>query len=92
MFLFLVDPPYLSTDCKSYKNYWGLSEYLDVLKVLVGTKFIYFTSNKSQVIELCEWIKNNGKLGNPFDGVEKRLQQNQLNYQSSFTDIMLVKE
>lgn len=90
--LFLVDPPYLSTDCKSYKNYWGLSEYLDVLKVLVGTKFIYFTSNKSQVIELCEWIKNNGKLGNPFDGVEKRLQQNQLNYQSSFTDIMLVKE
>lgn len=61
-------------------------------KVIVGTKFIYFTSNKSQVIELCEWIKNNGKLGNPFDGVEKRLQQNQLNYQSSFTDIMLVKE
>lgn len=90
--LFLVDPPYLSTDCKSYKNYWGLSEYLDVLKVLVGTKFIYFTSNKSQVIELCEWIKNNAEIGNPFADIEKRLQENKLNYQGFFTDIMLVKE
>lgn len=90
--LFLVDPPYLSTDCKSYKNYWGLSEYLDVLKVLVGTKFIYFTSNKSQVIELCEWIRNNAEIGNPFADIEKRLQENKLNYQGSFTDIMLVKE
>lgn len=90
--LFLVDPPYLSTDCSSYKNYWNLSEYLDVLKILVKTKYIYFTSNKSQIIELCEWIKDNADIGNPFSGVEKRLQQNKLNYQGSFTDIMLVKE
>lgn len=90
--LFLIDPPYLTTDCTSYKNYWGLSEYLEVLKILVGTRYIYFTSNKSQIIELCEWIKDNADIGNPFDGVEKRLQQNKLNYQGSFTDIMLVKE
>lgn len=90
--LFLIDPPYLSTDCGSYKSYWGLSEYLDVLKVLVGTKYIYFTSNKSQLIELCEWIKENMDIGNPFEGVERCLQQNRLNYQSSFTDIMLVKK
>ena len=90
--LFLIDPPYLTTDCTSYKNYWGLSEYLEVLKILVGTRYIYFTSNKSQIIELCKWIKENADIGNPFDGVEKRLQQNKLNYQGSFTDIMLVKE
>lgn len=90
--LFLIDPPYLTTDCTSYKNYWGLSEYLDVLKILVGTRYIYFTSNKSQIIELCEWIKENAYIGNPFDGVERLLQQNRLNYQGSFTDIMLVKE
>lgn len=90
--LFLIDPPYLTTDCTSYKNYWGLSEYLEVLKILVGTRYIYFTSNKSQIIELCEWIRDNADIGNPFDGVEKRLQQNKLNYQGSFTDIMLVKE
>lgn len=90
--LLLVDPPYLTTDCTSYKNYWGLSEYLEVLKILVGTKYIYFTGNKSQLIEFCEWIKDNANIGNPFEGVEKRLQQNKLNYQGSFTDIMLVKE
>lgn len=90
--LFLIDPPYLSTNCISYKNYWRLSEYLDVLKILVGTKYIYFTSNKSHIIELCEWIKVNTNIGNPFDGVERRLQQSKLNYQGSFTDIMLVKE
>lgn len=90
--LFLIDPPYLTTDCTSYKNYWGLSEYLDVLKILVGTRYIYFTSNKSQIIELCKWIKENAYIGNPFDGVERLLQQNRLNYQGSFTDIMLVKE
>ena len=90
--LFLIDPPYLATDCTSYKNYWGLSEYLDVLKILVGTRYIYFTSNKSQIIELCKWIKENAYIGNPFDGAERLSQQNRLNYQGSFTDIMLVKE
>ena len=90
--LFLIDPPYLTTDCTSYKNYWGLSEYLDVLKILVGTRYIYFTSNKSQIIELCKWIKENAYIGNPFDGAERLSQQNRLNYQGSFTDIMLVKE
>lgn len=90
--LFLLDPPYLSTDCGSYENYWKLSDYLEVLKLLVGTRYIYFTSNKSQLIELCEWIKENASIGNPFEGVEIRKQQNKLNYQSTFTDIMLVKE
>lgn len=89
--LFLLDPPYLSTDCGSYESYWKLSDYLEVLKLLVGTRYIYFTSNKSQIIELCEWIKENAAIGNPFEGVEVRKQQNKLNYQSAFTDIMLVK-
>ncbi len=90
--LFLIDPPYLSTDNISYENYWKLSDYLDVLKLLVGTKYIYFTSEKSQLIELCKWIGDNASIGNPFAGVEVRTQQNRLNYQYAFTDIMLVKE
>lgn len=91
--LFLIDPPYLATDVVSYENYyWKLSDYLDVLKLLVGTKYIYFTSNKSQIVELCEWINTNASIGNPFKGVEIRTQQNNLNYHISFTDIMLVRE
>lgn len=90
--LFLIDPPYLATDATSYENYWRLADYLDVLKLLVGTKYVYFTSNKSQIVELCEWINENSSIGNPFKGVEIRTQQNNLNYNSSFTDIMLVRE
>ena len=57
--VFLVDPPYLSTEVGTYKMYWKLSDYLDVLTVLNKRDFLYFTSNKSSIIELCEWIGNN---------------------------------
>lgn len=90
--MFLIDPPYLATDVVSYENYWRLSDYLDVLKLLVGTKYVYFTSNKSQIVELCEWINTNASVGNPFKGVEIRTKRNTLNYHTSFTDIMLVRE
>lgn len=35
--VFIIDPPYLSTDVGTYKNYWKLSDYLDVLETLVDT-------------------------------------------------------
>ncbi len=42
--VFLVDPPYLSTDSSSYtsKNYWKLQDYLDVLFVLIDQNYFYF--------------------------------------------------
>ena len=61
--LFLIDPPYLSTEVGAYKCYWKLTDYLDVLKLLQGTRFIYFTSSKSNIVELCEWIDENAQLG-----------------------------
>jgi len=42
--VFLVDPPYLSTDVGTYRMYWRLADYLDVLSVLPGHNFIYFMS------------------------------------------------
>ena len=54
--VFLVDPPYLSTEVGTYKMYWRLADYLDVLTVLAGHSFVYFTSNKSSILELCDWI------------------------------------
>jgi hypothetical protein len=89
--VFLVDPPYLSTEVGSYKNYWKLKDYLDVLDVLNGTNYIYFTSNKSSIIELCEWMANKPALYNPFAGSTSCTTQNQMNYNSSFTDVMLHK-
>ena len=87
--VFLVDPPYLSTDSKVYKLYWKLSDYLDVLTVLDGHQFVYFTSNKSSIIELCDWMGRHPQLGNPFKNCHRREFNAHMNYSSSYTDIML---
>lgn len=89
--VFLIDPPYLSTEVGTYTMNWGLSDYLDVLQTLVGTNYIYFTSNKSSIIELCDWMGRNNTIGNPFTGSEKVEFNARMNYNSSYTDIMLFK-
>lgn len=89
--IFLVDPPYLSTEVGTYKNYWKLKDYLDVLDVLHGTNYLYFTSNKSQIVELCEWMSDKPALYNPFAGSTTTTVNNHVNYSASYTDIMLHK-
>lgn len=89
--VFLVDPPYLSTEVGTYKMYWRLSDYLDVLNVLRDKPFVYFTSNKSSIIELCEWMGNNKTLGNPFKDCQKAEFNAHMNYSARYTDIMLYK-
>ena len=89
--VFLVDPPYLSTEVGTYKMYWRLADYLDVLNLLKGKPFVYFTSNKSQIVELCEWLGKNRTLGNPFEGCGKSEFNAHMNYNAGYTDIMLYK-
>jgi adenine-specific DNA methylase len=89
--VFLIDPPYLSTDCGTYGNYWKLANYLDVLQCLKGTNYFYFTSNKSSILELTDWLENNLGGVNPFKGA-KRVEVNaRMNHNSGYTDIMLYK-
>ena len=90
--VFLVDPPYLSTEVGTYKMYWRLSDYLDVLTVLNGHSFVYFTSNKSSIVELCQWMGKNRTLGDPFEGCVKSEFNAHMNYSAKYTDIMLYKK
>lgn len=92
--LFVVDPPYLSTDTSTYNSdkYWKLRDYLDVLNVLVGSNYVFFTSNKSSLIELCEWLEENKKdFSNPFYRSVLNTQNITLNQTSKYTDMMLYK-
>ena len=89
--VFLVDPPYLSTDVTTYSMYWQLSDYLDVLTVLNGHSFVYFTSNKSSIVELCQWMGRNQTLGDPFEGCVKSEFNAHMNYNAGYTDMMLYK-
>lgn len=91
--LFVVDPPYLSTDTSTYNSdkYWKLKDYLDVLNVLVDTNYIFFTSNKSSLVELCEWIDSNKNFSNPFANSVLNTQKVTLNKDAKYTDMMFYK-
>ena len=88
---FLVDPPYLSTESGTYTGYWRLHNYLDVLQTVKGTNYFYFTSNKSSIIELCDWLEKNYGAYNPFHGATRVDIVSRMNYNSVYTDIMLYK-
>ena len=90
--VYLVDPPYLSTEVGTYRMCWKLSDYLDVLTILHGKSYVYFTSNKSDILELCQWIGRNRWIGNPFDGATKAEMPRTMNYNAAYTDIMLYKK
>lgn len=87
--VFLVDPPYLSTEVGTYSMYWKLADYLDVLTILSGHQFVYFTSNKSSIIELCDWLGKNQAVGNPFKNCKKVEFNATMNFNAHYTDMML---
>lgn len=89
--LFVLDPPYLTTECGQYENYWRLTDYLDVLKLTQGTKYIYFTSDKSQIVELCQWLSAKFGPAAPLYGAEAHVRTNTLNYQAKFNDMMITR-
>lgn len=89
--LFLIDPPYLQTDVKAYNSetYWQLKDYLDVLSLLTGTKYVFFTSGKSQIIELCQWINSRFPDAKLLAGAEITEQNSRVNDFCSYKDIMI---
>lgn len=89
--LFVLDPPYLTTECGMYQNYWRLTDYLDVLRLLDGTKWVYFTSDKSQIVELCKWLDENFGASALMFGATVRQRTNTLNYHAQFNDMMITR-
>lgn len=71
--VFFLDPPYLSTQCGTYANYGGLVDALSLLAGMRKRRYIYYSSNKSEVEALAAFIK--GYAGDGFDifaGAERR--------------------
>lgn len=91
--LFIVDPPYLTTDTKTYLSdqYWKLADFLNVINVLNESNYIFFTSNKSSLIELCEWLSKNHNINNPFENAVLKMHETRLNPQSKYIDMMLTR-
>ena len=91
--VYLLDPPYLSTDTTTYGSdkYWRLRDYLEVLELLEGSKYFYFTSDKSSIVELMEWFENTTLTENPFKWATTATRDNLVNYQSKYNDIMVYR-
>jgi hypothetical protein len=91
--LFVVDPPYLSTDVGSYSSgaYWKLKDYLNVLNVLSADNYVYFTSDKSSIIELFEWLEANYMLRNPFSRAKTNTVCQYTGRCGRYTDLMYYK-
>jgi site-specific DNA-adenine methylase len=91
--IFIVDPPYLSTDVKTYGSgeYWKLGDYLDVLNILDEINYVYFTSCKSNIIELAGWMGMNLHARDPFAGATRRELFTYARGNVGYTDIMLYK-
>ena len=87
--LFIFDPPYLTTDIKSYKNvnYWTLVDYLDILFLTKSNNFIFFTSNRGSLIDLIKWLNNNFNTKILEGNIVER--KNTLNKNASYTDYMI---
>lgn len=61
--LYICDPPYLMTDNDSYKknNEWKLTDYLEIIRLISinSNSFIYFTCEKTGIIEFIDWLELN---------------------------------
>ncbi|MDY6381399.1 MAG: hypothetical protein SPK52_02225 [Synergistales bacterium] len=88
---FVLDPPYLSTDCSSYKSNWRLKDYLDVLLTLQGTSYFYFTSNKTSIVELCQWLAMHQNLDNPLIDAQCEETTVGVNKDSKYRDLMFYR-
>lgn len=89
--LLVLDPPYMNADVGMYGCYWGLKEYLDVLKVMRGMRYVFFTTGKSKLVELLQWLDENTNWKGVLDGATVMRRKNKVNYGSGYEDVMIVR-
>lgn len=58
---------------------------------MLNHSYFYFTSNKSQLIELCDGMEINGYCKNPFDGSTTVNINTTISHTKSYEDIMVYK-
>lgn len=89
---YLCDPPYLTTNVNQYAfGYWHLTDYLNVISNLHNSNFIYFTSEKSELVELMQWCgKEYGS--SIIDGAEIVSRGTTLSKNAKFVDYMIIKK
>lgn len=88
---FICDPPYLSIYVTTYKMNWTLRDYLRVLNCLRASQFAFFTSEKSSLIELLEWLEDKFSYNNPLNKANEYRIRTTVNGTAGYEDIMFLK-
>lgn len=92
--VFILDPPYLSTDISSYAGAqnWKLKDYLHIVKALnTMSQYVYFGSNKGQLLDLFDFLANEYDLPSPFNDTARVIVSTSVNYSSTYEDLMIFK-
>ena len=89
--VFIADPPYFNTNVKCYESYWNLQDYFDVFKVLKDTSYFYFTSDKSQILQLFDSLEENFEFKSPFRDAKRSYVKVTINKWNYYNDIMIYK-
>ena len=92
--VFILDPPYLSTNISSYTGAqnWKLKDYLHIVKCLNAMpRYIYFGSNKGQLLDLFDFLANEYDLPSPFNDTTRVIVSTSVNYSSTYEDLMIFK-
>ena len=55
------------------------------------TRYIYFGSNKGQLLDLFDFLSNEYNLPSPFNGTERITVSTSVNYASAYEDLMIYK-
>lgn len=89
----IADPPYLSTDISSYSKdkYWLLTDYLEVLNNISKHPYFFFSSSKSSLLELMQWIDKH-HWGAYLSCTEVIKKERNIGNNRSYTDIMIYKK
>lgn len=56
--LYILDPPYFASNMAAYGkgHFWTLAKYLETIELVINNKFIFFSSDKSSVLELIDFF------------------------------------
>lgn len=86
--VYILDPPYLSTNTAQYKMSWGIEDYLGVLELLHDSRFLYFGSGRSDLVPILDWAERSLGARNPFAGAVKHERRNTTCAGLPYTDVM----
>ncbi len=68
--VFIADPPYGKTYCGGYKCEWNMADTYKTLRILKEERYLYFTSSKTGIRELLEYLNDEYDCGYEFEVVE----------------------